>query len=180
MSPILLPLALAAWNCLGGRGILPFGRVIFRCLLPALALWAAGLSLPQAAACALCLLGWLMWPTGPGFAAITGRDERRDEFLSRLASRLCRFGDAPLTQREAVHFGTAYIALRGAALCPLFLFLAWQVTPWALLAFPACLAEALSFRLVGRFGEREESVAQAELLAGFIHGAALALILATV
>jgi hypothetical protein len=176
---VTLALAFAAWNCLGGRGVLPFGRVVFRCLLPALALWLGGSSLPAAAYAAACFLFWLSRPTGPGFACITGRDERRDEWLSRLASRWCGFTELSLNSGEAKRFGAAYLALRGLALAPLFLMLA-SLTPWALpCGCVACAAEAVAFRLVGLSGEQPESVARADLLAGFLHGAALALTLAT-
>ena len=157
--------ALAAFNCLGGRGVIPSGRLIFRCLLPALLMYEYTGDYRIGLAGLIGFGMWFPWEFGPGFMAITGRDSRTGSVWCRLADRLTGYsrGYIAMTRAQAKWYGTVFMTLRGACLYPLFLMLAYFCNPWAALIGIGVLSQGFCYRV---WPETEYAVARAELLYG--------------
>lgn len=156
----------AALNHLGGQAAIPGARIACRVVGVGVAYGTlsllCGLPFETAGyAWAVCTAGmalWAVWKWGPGFMAVKeNAGDRRDYSTSRWGFNYwnTRMTDfildvnrwTVLSIQNIRTWGMVYMTLRGTLMYPMFVGLAFTVTPWAYLIGLICLTQGIIYRL---------------------------------
>jgi hypothetical protein len=175
----LIPLC-ALLNHLGGQSTtIPDPRLTCRMLGQGIALGLVAFlsGVPAALAFQLVAVGvvgfvlWAVWAWGPGFAAVTGIARPGSDWCSKITQKIYPL-PALATTSQCKWWGMVYMTIRGACLYPLFIALAFLLTPAALIIGLGCLLQGLAYRTV-------TEVMYAEWIYGIVIGTMLSWVLLT-
>lgn len=184
---MLIP-ALSLLNHLGGQSTrIPYPRVICRMIGMPLAITCTALLMKiPANTCAMivpiCFAGisfWAVWKNGPEFMSITGWEKRDyttpwytpNMWITKLCDICMEVSQlTTLTPAQCKEWGTLYGTFLGCFMYPLFLGLAWGLTPWAACIGIVCTLQGVVYRFSGL-------VLDAEYIMGAFIGSAMASII---